>query len=120
VAELASAGYLIGRFGASKPPGFHLSTDGGVEQSVRDIRQVVSGTGSVLPVDHHGPDFAPRRGPPCAALVAWTLLYDEVIFVIQGYFELQVNGQLYRVEPGQLLWIPEGTELVYGGHALFG
>ena len=22
--------------------------------------------------------------------------------------------------PGQMLWIPEGTELIYGGHALFG
>lgn len=22
--------------------------------------------------------------------------------------------------PGQMLWLPEGTELVYGGHALFG
>lgn len=54
------------------------------------------------------------------AEVAWTLLYDEVIFVIEGCFELQANGQLYRVSPGQMLWIPEGTELVYGGHALFG
>ena len=34
-----------------------------------------------------------------------------VIFVIEGCFELKANGQLYRVEPGQLLWIPEGTEL---------
>lgn len=48
------------------------------------------------------------------------LLYDEVIFVIEGCFELKANGELYRVKPGQLLWIPEGTELVYGGHALFG
>lgn len=28
--------------------------------------------------------------------VAWALLYDEVIFVIEGYFELQANGELYR------------------------
>jgi len=30
------------------------------------------------------------------------------------------NGEHYRVVPGQMLWLPEGTELVYGGHALFG
>lgn len=103
-----------------------------------------SAKGPVLKVDHHDLDFMPRGGPPGAAFVAraisnevspnmgigfarwegaevaWTLLYDEVIFVLQGCFELQANGELYRVEPGQLLWIPEGTELVYGGHALFG
>lgn len=108
------------------------------------MSQVVSGKGPVLLVDHHDLDFIPRGGPPGAAFVAraigneisphigigfarwegaevaWTLLYDEVIFVIQGCFELKANGQLYRVGPGQLLWIPEGTELVYGGHALFG
>ena len=108
------------------------------------MSQVVSGKGSVLLVDHHDLEFIPRGGPPGAAFVAraisneispnigigfarwegaevaWTLLYDEVIFVIEGCFELQANGELYRVKPGQLLWIPEGTELVYGGYALFG
>ncbi|MGX5219367.1 ethanolamine utilization protein EutQ [Pseudomonas sp. S9] len=106
----------------------------------------VSGTGPVLLVDHKDLDFtlrsagqgdgqafvaravsnevSPNIGIGFArwegAQVAWTLLYDEVVFVIEGCFELQANDQLYRVTPGQLLWIPEGTELVYGGHALFG
>lgn len=108
------------------------------------MSEVVSGNGPVLLVDHHDLDFLPRGGPPGAAFVAraisneispnigigfarwegaevhWALLYDEVIFVIEGCFELQANGQSYHVTPGQLLWIPEGTALVYGGHALFG
>ncbi|MDH4612632.1 ethanolamine utilization protein EutQ [Pseudomonas sp. BN102] len=103
-----------------------------------------SGKGPVLFVDHRDLTFTHRGGPPGSASVAravsnevspnlgigfarwegaevaWTLLYDEVIFVIEGCFELRANGELYRVAPGQLLWIPEGTELVYGGHALFG
>jgi hypothetical protein len=54
------------------------------------------------------------------AEVSWTLLYDEVIFVIEGRFELSANGVVYSVEPGQVLWIPDGTEVVYAGHALFG
>lgn len=98
----------------------------------------------VLQVDHRDLDFSVRGGPPGGAFVAralsnevspnigvgfarwegaqvaWTVLYDEVIFVIEGCFELQVGEELYQVTPGQLLWIPEGTELVYGGHALFG
>ncbi|MGE4406246.1 ethanolamine utilization protein EutQ [Pseudomonas sp.] len=104
----------------------------------------ISGKGPVLLVDHRELAFVSRGGPPGAAYVAraldnevspsigvgfarwegaeiaWTLLYDEVVFVIEGCFELRANGELYRVRPGQLLWIPEGTELVYGGHALFG
>jgi ethanolamine utilization protein EutQ len=98
----------------------------------------------VLQVDHRDLDFSVRGGPPGGAFVAralsnevspnigvgfarwegaqvaWTVLYDEVIFVIEGCFELQVGAELFQVTPGQLLWIPEGTELVYGGHALFG
>lgn len=104
----------------------------------------VSGNGPVRLVDHRDLEFVHRGGPPGKASVAralsnevspnmgvgfarwegaevaWTLLYDEVIFVIEGCFELKANDELYRVEPGQVLWIPEGTELVYGGHALFG
>lgn len=104
----------------------------------------VSGKKPVMLVDHRDLAFTSRGGPPGAAYVAraisdeaspqigigfarwegaevaWTLLYDEVIFVIEGCLELRADGQQYRVEPGQLLWLPEGTELVYGGHALFG
>lgn len=98
----------------------------------------------VLHIDHEDLAFTLRGGPPGAAYVAravsneispnmgigfarwegaevaWTLLYDEAIFVIEGLFELKANGEVYRVRPGQLLWVPEGTELVYGGQALFG
>ncbi|MFJ4433921.1 ethanolamine utilization protein EutQ [Pseudomonas sp. NPDC089395] len=103
-----------------------------------------SGKGPVRLVDHRDLDFVQRGGPPGdawvaraisnevspnlgigfarweGAEVAWTVLYDEVIFVIEGCFELQANGEVYRVSPGQMLWIPEGTALVYAGHALFG
>lgn len=63
-----------------------------------------------------GAGFARWEG----AEVAWTVLYDEVIFVIEGELEVTAAGETHRVAPGQMLWIPEGTELVYGGHALFG
>ncbi|MGO2452027.1 ethanolamine utilization protein EutQ [Pseudomonas taetrolens] len=104
----------------------------------------IYGKGPVRLVDHRDLEFVHRGGPPGGASVAralsnevsphlgvgfarwegaevsWTLLYDEVIFVIEGCFELKANGNLYKVEPGQMLWIPEGTELVYAGYALFG
>lgn len=104
----------------------------------------ITGKGPVLRIDHRDLAFTHRGGPPGSSSVAralsnevspnlgvgfarwsgaevpWTVLYDEVIFVIEGCFELRANGEMYRVEPGQVLWIPEGTELIYGGHALFG
>ncbi|WP_139852421.1 cupin domain-containing protein [Acinetobacter pullicarnis] len=70
------------------------------------------------------PEVSPNMGIGFArwegAEVEWTVLYDEVIFVIEGCFELTANGQKHEVRPGQMLWIPEGTALTYAGHALFG
>lgn len=71
-----------------------------------------------------GEDVSPNIGVGFArwegAEVKWQVLYDEVVFVIEGCFELTANGQKHHVMPGQMLWIPEGTDLIYGGHALFG
>jgi ethanolamine utilization protein EutQ len=103
-----------------------------------------AGKRSVVLVDQTQLDYTQRGGPPGSAwvaravsneisphigfgfarwegaAVAWTVLYDELIFVIEGTLELQADSEQYCITPGQLLWIPEGTELVYGGHALFG
>jgi ethanolamine utilization protein EutQ len=54
------------------------------------------------------------------AEVQWATLYEEVIFVIEGCLEVQANGKIFLVNPGQVLWIPENTALVYGGYAVFG
>lgn len=66
--------------------------------------------------DSIGAGFARWEG----AEVAWTLLYDEVIFVIEGELIVKVAGESHRVSPGQMLWLPHGTELIYSGWALFG
>lgn len=108
------------------------------------MSQGAAGKRPVMVVDHGELEFSLRGGPPGAAHVAralsaevsphlgvgfarwegtevaWTLLYDEVMFVIEGCFELRAGGQRHCVKPGQLLWIPEGTEVIYGGHALVG
>ncbi|AZE72115.1 Ethanolamine utilization protein eutQ [Pseudomonas synxantha] len=108
------------------------------------MSQRAPGKARVLCVDQQDLSFSIRGGPPGAAYVAravsndfspnigvgfarwegaevrWTVLYDEVIFVIEGCLQLQADGEMFEVRPGQVLWIPEGSELVYGGHALFG
>ncbi|MGF6768053.1 ethanolamine utilization protein EutQ [Paraburkholderia sp. GAS199] len=95
-------------------------------------------------VDHADLGFHVRGGPPGAAYVAraiadeispnlgigfarwqgarvsWTTLYEEVIFTIEGCLDVETDGHTHQVKPGQVLWIPKATSLVYGGFALFG
>jgi len=45
--------------------------------------------------------------------VAWTVTYDEVLFIHEGEFKLWVGGSVFNAGPGDTLWIPAGTELIY-------
>ncbi|WP_019673763.1 cupin domain-containing protein [Psychrobacter lutiphocae] len=90
-----------------------------LEYSVRGDSPGMAYVARALPDDispNIGVGFARWEG----AEVEWQVLYDEVNFVIEGCFELTANGQNYEVCSGQMLWIPEGTKLIYAGHALFG
>ena len=45
--------------------------------------------------------------------IPWKLLYDEVICVLEGHFRLRAGDETYECEPGDVLWIPENTEIAY-------
>lgn len=47
--------------------------------------------------------------------VAWTLLYDEVIYVIDGVFRLRMANGVIEGRAGDVIWIPEGTAVKYEG-----
>ncbi|MGP7795653.1 cupin domain-containing protein [Sphingomonas sp. CLY1604] len=47
--------------------------------------------------------------------VEWTLRYDEVVYVIAGRFVVTVDGREHVAEAGDVMWIPEGTHVTYGG-----
>lgn len=49
--------------------------------------------------------------------VRWTIHYDELIAGISGKFRLKSAGEVHELGPGDVLWIPEGTELEYQGDA---
>lgn len=104
----------------------------------------VGTTAGVQLIDHADLGFLVRGGPPGAAYVAraipdeispnlgvgfarwegasvsWTTLYEEVIFTIKGCLKVEAGGVTHRVNPGQVLWVPKHTALVYSGFALFG
>jgi ethanolamine utilization protein EutQ len=69
-----------------------------------------------------GPDISKTMGAGIATFdgcsIEWTVLYDEVIVVLEGRFRLRLGkdfGQVMEAGPGDLIWLPEGTPLKYEG-----
>ena len=66
-----------------------------------------------------GPDQSKTIGAGIACFdgcsVEWTVLYDEMIVVLEGNFRLRVGTEIYNAGPGDLIWIPENTPLRYEG-----
>lgn len=50
--------------------------------------------------------------------IEWTVLYDELIVVLEGTFRLRIGGEDKRTieaKPGDVIWLPEHTPLRYEG-----
>src|SRR5438094_6922590 len=47
--------------------------------------------------------------------IEWTVLYDEMIVVIEGLFRLRVGDGVFEGRPGDVIWIPEKTAIAYEG-----
>ncbi|AFQ43588.1 cupin domain-containing protein [Desulfosporosinus meridiei] len=43
----------------------------------------------------------------------WFLNYDEVDYVIEGEFVLEVEGQVFRAKPGDVVYIPKGSQVIF-------
>lgn len=66
-----------------------------------------------------GPDLSKTMGAGIATFdgcsIEWTVLYDEMIVVIEGLFRLRAGKQVIEGGPGDVIWIPEKTAIVYEG-----
>lgn len=47
----------------------------------------------------------------------WTVTYDEVLFILEGRLRLKTKAGTFEAGPGDTLWIPNGTWLVYQADA---
>lgn len=47
----------------------------------------------------------------------WFLNYDEVDYVIEGEFVLETEGQTFRAKPGDVVYIPKGSRVVFSSPA---
>jgi ethanolamine utilization protein EutQ len=69
-----------------------------------------------------GPDISHSMGAGIAIFdgcsIEWTVLYDEVIVVLEGAFRLRIGENSERTidaRPGDVIWLPENTPLRYEG-----
>lgn len=66
-----------------------------------------------------GPDISKTMGAGIATFdgcsIEWTVLYDEVIVVLEGTFRLVVGKETHVCTPGDVVWIPENTPIRYEG-----
>ena len=66
-----------------------------------------------------GPEISQSMGAGIATFddcsIAWTVLYDEVIVVLEGAFRLRIGHKTHDLGPGDVIWLPENTPLRYEG-----
>jgi len=64
-------------------------------------------------------DISPSMGAGIASFdecsISWRVLYDEIIYVIEGLFVLVAEGKSLEATAGDILWVPKGTSLKYQG-----
>jgi len=71
-----------------------------------------------------GPELSSTMGAGIAVFdgcsIEWTVLYDEVIVVLEGTFRLKLGkdfAETLEASPGDVIWLPEHTPLRYEGDA---
>jgi ethanolamine utilization protein EutQ len=69
-----------------------------------------------------GPETSRSMGAGIATFdecsIEWTVLYDEVIVVLEGTFRLRIGEageRMIEAGPGDVIWLPENTPLRYEG-----
>ena len=64
-----------------------------------------------------GPDDATQLGAGyvrmSGAEIPWTIKYDEVVLVLEGELTIETAAGEQVAGPGETIWLPAGTELVY-------
>ena len=45
--------------------------------------------------------------------IPWHITYDEVIYILDGQFTLRVGDKVFEGGPGDVLWVPRNTRIVY-------
>ena len=52
--------------------------------------------------------------------IDWTVTYDEILFICEGTLTLEFGGARHHCTVGDIVWLPEGTQLKYIAEARAG
>jgi ethanolamine utilization protein EutQ (cupin superfamily) len=105
--------------------------DGGRAVDASGVVLVRGGSVQLQRFEQAGPDrhvgladvvTAKDRSPMTAGFMAWTqadsfpwtLTYDEIDYVLEGTLHLMVDGRVLEGRPGDVLYIPKGSRIVFG------
>jgi ethanolamine utilization protein EutQ len=47
--------------------------------------------------------------------VEWKLVYDEIIYVIEGVLTIRAGDKEIVGSPGAMVWLPKDTDVIYEG-----
>ncbi len=50
----------------------------------------------------------------------WELTYEEIDYVIEGTLTVEINGKTYTAYPGDVLFVPSGSKVVWGSQIKLG
>ncbi|MEZ5923442.1 MAG: cupin domain-containing protein [Hyphomicrobiaceae bacterium] len=73
-----------------------------------DQAQIGNVTGS-----EQGAEFGYGFARMTNAKIPWTITYDEILLVISGVLRVRIASKVLEAGPGDSIWLPAGTELVY-------
>lgn len=70
------------------------------------LLSMITGTGQ-------GTELGTGFGRMKQARLEWTVLYDEVILVVEGALRVTTPDGVFDLGPKDTIWLPEGTPLTY-------
>lgn len=92
-------------------------TSDGVKLFRRDEARFTAGPNGIAAHGLVNAGFSQRLGAGVGVFdqcsVEWTPDYDEVLFILDGELRLRVGAKTYAAAAGDVLWIPQGTTVVY-------
>jgi len=83
----------------------------------RNLKPAVTDTGTTMIAREIGAPLSRSMGAGIEVLegvtIDWTVTYDEVLFIHAGRLTVEFDGTRHDCEPGDIVWLPEGTSLRY-------
>lgn len=73
-----------------------------------DQAQIGNVTGSA-----QGAEFGYGFARMTNAKIPWTITYDEILLIVSGVLRVHIGGKVLEAGPGDSIWLPAGTELIY-------